>query len=502
MALDTVRELLNFEQGSLVAYQLDKKSHLDSISFQTSQMRDVFLNHPEVVLIHRTHNPWGKAFYVFMVDVPFLKLEGEMAKVIHFAIPSKESAEGLTHLYHTFKAFNPEWKLIKTFLVDPQFQMLPTLFEAFPSADVQLSVFHICKHFQHKIHQVCLEFHTERLILSALRNTMCAPSESNLRKMHTILSDFVKPNLLAQLHVDWLLNDQIWAFHRWRTWAECSQYFKDLEMVTRNLSEVFCVGPSLESCIISITKSYQKSTSRRPSEVEPSPANLPVSFLHNLLVLSSSAAHAPRPLLPRDAPPPAPPSPLGLKLEDTAQHAEAELTVQEAAEGIKRSLDDICTGPAARLCLNELAVVQSSVHLMGTNKDTVILQILEDAQAVSHRGLNPCLCHFSQTFQLPCRHVLAILNAEGKHLEPDRVPAQWRKGRSASQPGQGSTDGLLEVLRSSWDESLDKFLAVSFLTEEISRLLSECSSEEFDRRYSTLRELADNWIGPYEQVKL
>ncbi|XP_042321640.1 zinc finger SWIM domain-containing protein 1 [Sceloporus undulatus] len=506
MALDTVRKLQTLECGSLVSSRLDKHFQLESISFQTILMRDIFLNHPEVVLIHRTHSPWGKALYVFMVDKPFLKLEGEWTKIIHFAIPAKESAEELAHMYRNFKSFNPEWKQIKTFLVDPRFRLLPTLSEAFPLADVQLSVFHICKHLQHKIHQASLEFHTERLILSALRNAMCAPSESNLKKMHTILSDFVKPNLLPPVHKDWLHNDKIWAFHRWRTWQECSQYFKDLEVITHSLSQIFCVEPSLDTFVSSIAKCYQKSSTK----AAPCPAPLlsqNVSPFHNILVLGSPTANSQRTLLPQD------PSPAAQQ-ENTASangdgcsnnatgDREAEVSAKEAEWLLRQSLTDICTEPAARLCLNELAVVQSSVQLLGTNENTVNIQILEDAQVVRHRGLSTCSCHFSQTFQLPCRHILAVLNSEGKDVEPNRIPVQWRKGHGASQTEETGTDGLLEVLRSSWDGLLDKYLAVSFLTAEISRLLNQCSREEFDRRYSTLRELADSWIGPYMQVKL
>uniref|UniRef100_A0A6J0UTS4 Zinc finger SWIM domain-containing protein 1 n=1 Tax=Pogona vitticeps TaxID=103695 RepID=A0A6J0UTS4_9SAUR len=505
MALDTVEELLNLDCGSLVAYQLDKNSQLDSISFQTMLMREVFLNHPEVVLIHRTHNTWGKVLYVFMVDKPFLSLEGEMTKVIHFSIPTKESAKDLARLYRTFKAFNPEWKQIKTFLVDPQFRLLSTLSEAFPSAEVTLSVFHICKHLQHKIHRVSLELHTERLILSAVRNAMCAPSESNLRNMHLIVSKFVKPDLLPELHKDWLLNEKIWALHRWRTWKECSQYFKDLEVITRSLSQGFGVRASLETCMANIIRHYQMSVSKSSLS---SPAALliqNISSFHNSMLLNSPPAKAQKPLLPRDPPPAAPQATLEPR-EEVAKEAirerEAEVSTQEARGLLRQSLADLCTEPAAQLCLNELAVVQSSVHLMGTHEHTVNVQLLEDAQTVRPRAPSSCMCHFSQTFRLPCRHLLAVLNAEGKDLEPRRIPAQWRKGPGTSLPGHTDTDGLLDVPRSSWNQLLDKYLAVSFLTTEISRLLSQCSQEEFDRRYSTLRELADSWIGPYVQVKL
>ncbi|XP_067410021.1 zinc finger SWIM domain-containing protein 1 [Emydura macquarii macquarii] len=615
MALVTVKELLSFDCGSLVAYQLDKNSQLDSISFQTVLMRNIFVHFPDVIFIHRTHNPRGKALYMFMVDRPFLKLQGEMTKVIHFAVPAKESAESLAHMYRTFKAFNPEWKKIKTFLVDPHFRLLQTLSEAFPSAEVQLSVFHVCKHLQQKIHQMSLECVSERLILNALRNTMCAATESNLRMMYTILRDFVKPDLLPQLHAQWLLNDKIWAMHRWRSWMECNQYFKDLEIITRGLSQVFCTGLSLETCITSLAKHYQKCVSKRPPDAvlcsvnplsstmstetvfqslpaqdspptshnpqialqsQPDQNSPPISSsltaAHqkcpgqnsppNPLVLQHTLPATQSPLLlqnqlvapqnfqfqnqPAQYSPPvspslavaqqkwpaqnSPPNPLvvlqnpllfqnqltnpqspldplshEIKLEIITEDPKSdqdEESNQETEDCIRRSLRDICTEPAARLCLNEFAVAQKSVQLIGTNEDTVNIQILEDTHEVNQRGLKSCTCHFSQAFQLPCRHILAVLNSDKKILQPEMLSEQWQKEPSISQAGQNGTDGLLEVLKSSWNESLDKSLAVSFLTAEISRLLTQCSSEEFDRRYNTLRELADSWIGPYVQVKL
>ncbi|CAM4546060.1 unnamed protein product [Lepidochelys kempii] len=616
MALVTVKELLSFDCGSLVAYQLDKNSQLDSISFQTVLMRNIFVHFPDVIFIHRTHNPRGKALYMFMVDRPFLKLQGEMTKVIHFAVPVKESAESLAHMYRTFKAFNPEWKKIKTFLVDPHFRLLQTLSEAFPSAEVQLSVFHVCKHLQQKIHQMSLECISERLILNALRNTMCAATESNLKMMHTILSDFVKPDLLPQLHTHWLLNDKIWAMHRWRNWMECNQYFKDLEIITRGLSQVFCTGLSLEICITSLAKHYQKCVSKRPPDAvlfsvnplsstmstetvfqslpaqdspptshntqialqnQPAQSSPPVSpsltaahqkwpgqnsppnplvllphplaapqsslLLQNQLAapqifpfqnepapyslpvsLNLTAAHQkwpgqnslPNPLVLQNplpasqnqlANPQSPLDPLSheIKLEIITEDPKGDQGVacnQETEDCIRQSLRDICTEPAARLCLNEFAVAQKSVQLIGTNEDIVNIQILEDTHKVNQRSLKSCTCHFNQTFQLPCRHILAVLNSDKKILQPEMLSEQWQKEPNISQAGQNGTDGLLEVLKSSWNESLDKSLAVSFLTAEISRLLTQCSREEFDRRYNTLRELADSWIGPYVQVKL
>jgi len=79
---------------------------------------------------------------------------------------------------------------------------------------------------------------------------------------------------------------------------------------------------------------------------------------------------------------------------------------------------------------------------------------------------------------------------------------QQQKGRDARPAGQDRSDGLLEVLKSSWNESVDKSLVVSFLTAGISRLLAHCSGEECEGRYSTPRELADSRVGPCVEGEL
>ncbi|KAM6248432.1 LOW QUALITY PROTEIN: zinc finger SWIM domain-containing protein 1-like [Porphyrio hochstetteri] len=146
-------------------------------------------------------------------------------------------------------------------------------------------------------------------------------------------------------------------------------------------------------------------------------------------------------------------------------------------------------------------MLQKSVQLTGTEEDALSIQVLEGAHSVDLKGPSSCTCHFNQVFQLPCRHVLAVLNSGRRTLQPGKLSRQWQKVH-AHQAKQDGVDGLLEILKSSWDESLDKSLLVSFLTAEISRLLTRCSGEEFEQRYRALRELPDSWIGPCVEVKL
>ncbi|NXF47383.1 ZSWM1 protein, partial [Oceanites oceanicus] len=437
-------------------------------SFQSAAMGGVFARFPRALLVHRAGGPAGRALYVFLVAGPAPALRG-MARVVHLAVPRDESAGSLSRMYGAFRAFNPAGAETRLLLVGPGLPQLPALAQAFPAAEVQLSVFHLCKRLQQQIQRLALGGHAEHLILAALSDAVCTATESSRRKMHALLSDLVTPDLLPQLHIHWLLDDEIWAVHRERSWGESSNYFRDLEMVTQGLSQVFSAGLSLESCITSLAQHYQKCFSKSP----PGAA-------------TCSSPH-PDHCAARAAPQSLPPS------EEINRRTE---------ERIKQSLSDICTEPAARLCLSEFAVVQKSVQLIGTGEDTLSVQVLEDAHRVDLKGLSSCTCHFNQVFQLPCRHILAVLNSDKKTLQPEMLCRQWQKGCDACQAGQDSADGLLDVLKSSWNESLDKSLVVSFLTAEISRLLTHCSGEEFERRYRTLRELADSWIGPYVEVKL
>ncbi|XP_066482294.1 zinc finger SWIM domain-containing protein 1 [Tiliqua scincoides] len=502
MAADAVRELLGLPRGSLVAYEADAAGRLAWASLQTPRMREAFLRRPEALLVLRT-GARGRALYAFVADPA--PPGAELAALVHLAVPAAESPEGLARALRAFQAFNPEWRRVRAFLLAPRSRLPPALAEAFPAARVRLSAFHVCEQLRRDVRRAGLQGQAEGLLLSALRTASCAPSPRNLRALHAALGAFPAPGPLPAPHRAWLLREEVWAPLRPRAWAECGQYFRGLEALARTLAQAFCAGPFLESRLASVARSYQRGLSR-PAEAVP-PADPPRGSPRG-----PAATRAQRPLLPRDAPAASPQALLEPRPEapEPKQEAgpdpatceqEAAVAAREAAERLERSLRDICTQPAARLCLEEFAAAQSSVQLMGTEEGTVHLQILEDAQTVSRKA-DSCTCHFNQAFQLPCRHVLAVLKAEGKQLDPERIPAQWRKGHSASQPWQDGTNGLLEVLRSSWDESLDKYLAVSFLTEQISRLLSQCSREEFDRRYCTLRELADGWIGPYVQVKL
>ncbi|XP_077023941.1 zinc finger SWIM domain-containing protein 1 [Tamandua tetradactyla] len=454
MASTILNELL-FEDPSapMLLYQVSKTAQLVTLNYQSCYMQGVFAHFPEVLFIHRTYNPRGKVLYTFLVDGPRVQLEGHFARAVYLAIPAREDAEGLAQMFQVFKKFNPAWERVCTILVDPHFLPLPSLAMEFPAAEVLLSAFHICKFLQGKFYQLSLRRPIERLLLTTLRNTMCSATAGNLRKLYTLLSNWIPSTQLSELHLHWLLYDRIWLAHRWRSRAESSRYFQGLEIITHILSQVFGTTPSVEQGLASLLRYIQQNSGDSFS-----------------LGLSPQNNHTPSDAIP--------------------ESPKVERLIEAR---IRHSLNAICTGPAAQLCLGELAVVQKSMHLIGSGSEKVNIQILEDTHRVQPQPPASCSCYFNQAFHLPCRHILAMLSARHQVLQPNMLPAQWKADSATSLEG---------ILDSSWSEALEKHLAVAFLTEEVGQLLQHCGQEEFERRYSTLRELADSWIGPYEQVQL
>lgn len=447
--------LIKDSSPPVLLHHISKTPQLDTFNYQNCFMQDLFAHFPEILFIHRTYNPRGKVLYTFLVDGPRVQLEGPLARAVYFAIPAKEDAEGLAQMFQVFKKFNPAWERVRTILVDPHFLPLPTLAMEFPTAEVLLSAFHICKFLQGKFYQLSLDRPVERVLLTSLQSTMCSATAGNLRKFFTLLSSNIPPPRLSELHSHWLLNDRIWLAHRWRSRAESSRYFQSLEVTTRILSQFFGTNPSEKQGMASLFRYMQQNPGDKAS------FSLGLSPQNNRTTSDASP-----------------------EISKVEQLVEASL---------QSSLNAICTGPAAQLCLGELAVVQKSMHLIGSGSEKINIQILEDTHKVQPQPPTSCSCYFNQAFHLPCRHILAMLSARHQVLQPDMLPAQWTAGCATS---------LDSILGSKWNETLDKYLAVTLLTEEVRQLLQHCSKDEFERRYSTLRELADSWIGPYEQVQL
>uniref|UniRef100_A0A8C0E5T8 SWIM-type domain-containing protein n=1 Tax=Bubo bubo TaxID=30461 RepID=A0A8C0E5T8_BUBBB len=414
--------------------------HVSLSLFQTSKMKSSFLRFPKSLLLHRAPSEGGHVLYAFLVEN-----KEQVGKVVHLSLLKDDTGHSVRKMLTVFKEFNPEWQKVQAVFVDISFFHRAVLQELFPSAWVLLSVSHAVRLLEKNVKEAEISSSLKQSLMLALQKAACSPSPANLDALSQLVKCVVSPELYDDLRANWFSCEPPRCTYVGKGPHSCGTLLDSLDLITHQIAGLFGQQPSLEASAFHFLECAE--------------------FLDAGGPVSGSLA--------------------------LAEHL-----------GPAGQAATVGTEPAAQLCLSEFAVVQKSVQLIGTEEDALSIRVLEDAHRVDMKGLSSCTCHFNQVFQLPCRHILAVLNLDRRTLQPEMLSRQWQKGCDAHQAGQDSADGLLEILKSSWDESLDKSLVVSFLTAEISRLLTHCSGEEFERRYRTLRELADGWIGPYVEVKL
>ncbi|KAJ1123341.1 hypothetical protein NDU88_001812 [Pleurodeles waltl] len=497
-----VKNLSGFEPGSLVVFGLNEKSELDSLYFQSNHMRKTFSQFPSILLFCRTHNDNGKALYTFFVDGPDVQLDADLMKVIHFAVPKNEFDDGLSHMYTAFKKFNPDWCKIKAILVDPLFTGTASLMQAFPSIDVVPSAFHIFKYMQQKINQMDLNTLDKSRLLEFLKCTMYSPTASNLKNTYDELKQFLSPELFLQLNPHWLLTDGIWDVHCWKNASENTRYFQGLEIACQDVYQIFTSNATLESSITSLAKHM------RDCRLNVNSCNLVKSFAQNGLgsadtpSSSEDIAVQKTPAV-KNSSGSVPQIGYGFTKQNVLPKVDSPLVEgQEPEDQVLHSLQNLCTLPAAKLIMKELAVALNKGQIVGSSGEKINVQVVDIGCVAPKNNLLLCTCLFSRNFQLPCRHVMAALKQNNKVLQKEMVNEMWYKEAPVHCDPNSLESDLHDILQSSWHASDDKFLTVKFLTDELTRLMTECADEEFECRYHTLRELADYWIGPYEQVKL
>ncbi|XP_040186169.1 zinc finger SWIM domain-containing protein 1-like [Rana temporaria] len=454
------------DPGSKVAFHFHKGSVLDFLNLQTSTMCKWFKRFPEVIFIIRSQDAQKKTLYTFLADGPYVPTTCQTERILHIAVPKNESHEGLTDMFRVLKDFNNNWQDIRIFLVDHQFKGADAIRKVFPSAEVVLSAYHICRHFQQSIYQ-SLSSQTEHLLIDALKNTMCSATKENLKNMHTMLNQFVKPSMLMQLKADWLLEDRIWALHRWKSSTQCFEYFQTIETLSHAFTEIFRNTRDTNAIPKLLVKYIQENA------------------FHTDLVEKRTCTSQEIAII-------------DCKLEEP-EEANRDL---ERTSLMVQALQDIRNPSALSLCQKELEVAQKSVKVIGTNEVTTNVQLLEHPSEVSYGTPATCSCSFNQVLKLPCRHILAVITASEKVVQSDMIQRPWQAQAGGSDSNLPVSSDILEVIKGGSTDVPEKELTVESLTNQLSELLSECSEDTFQQRYNTLRELADAWIGPYEQVKL
>uniref|UniRef100_A0A8C5R993 Zinc finger SWIM-type containing 1 n=1 Tax=Leptobrachium leishanense TaxID=445787 RepID=A0A8C5R993_9ANUR len=473
-----MKKLFDNNPGCIINFNLTLNSSIERINIQTQAMTKVFQSHPETLLLIRSHNAVGKVLYTFVTDGQDVNSElSAFSRIVHVAFPVDESPEKLAEMFHFLKEFNPCWSQIRFFLVDPFFKGKNALAKAFPSAEIVLSAFHICTYYKQNIYKLSLPQKVEELLVHSLNCTMCSASQENLQKMYVNFQQYIQPDLLLKFKHDWLLCDRIWALHRWRNGQESYAYFELICTLREKINQIFskslCLGEILFTLISFIQN--QRENKQMPRMMLYSPQVLPISAKEQAPISMKTLETNACPLKSVDSP---------------------------GALLLNQSLVDICIPAAADLCMKEFEVVQRSTQVISNKENKVNVLLCEEQEVVDNGSQMTCSCPFYRTVKLPCRHILSFLKANHELLKPELLDTAWQKQSNAGESTLPVSAETLKILKRDTSESAPTKEQADTLTEEITKLLTECSDDVFQHRYQTFRDLADAWIGPYEQVKL
>uniref|UniRef100_A0A8D0G1C1 Zinc finger SWIM-type containing 3 n=1 Tax=Strix occidentalis caurina TaxID=311401 RepID=A0A8D0G1C1_STROC len=154
------------------------------------------------------------------------------------------------------------------------------------------------------------------------------------------------------------------------------------------------------------------------------------------------------------------------------------------------SLLENCTELGSWLCRKEWEMVQSSTQLLSPASGSFTVRLLEDTQWVS-RDCRSCSCCFHRRYRLPCRHVLAVLQARRGRVEEAMVCRRWQKRYQHLPAPVDGLPGRGRGLVGDWPEGRGE--RVRSLSLELANLLLQSEGRELEERSSALATILAAW---------
>ncbi|XP_074013763.1 zinc finger SWIM domain-containing protein 3 [Numenius arquata] len=476
---EVMKTFLRVDRGSLASVSADGEHGLERLSFQTSKMKSSFMQFPESLLLHRALGKEGCVLYAFIAES-----KERVGKVVHLSLLKEDTGHSIRKMLTVFKEFNPEWQKVQAVFVDVSFFHKAILQKLFPSAQVLLSVYHTVRLIEKNVKEAEISSSFKQNLRLTLQKAVFAPSAANRDALSQLAKHVVSPELYDYLRASWFSCEPLWCMHAEKGLQFCSTHMASLDLITHRISRLFGQQPSLEASVLCFMECADCLDSRGleiPNWGFLSTEDGQSGLWENPDVCTSAAAE------------PGPVSGSLTLAKPTGQTATAETGSMLAV------LWKNCMELGCWLCLKEWEVVQTSAQLLSPVLGGLTVWLLEDIQRVS-RDCRSCTCSFHRRYRLPCRHVLAVLQAHRGCVEESMVCRRWQRRYQqlpvpgATPPGYGGglvggqPEGRGERIRS--------------LSLELANLLMQCDGEELEERGSALAAILAAWArSPGEAAK-
>nr|XP_033770684.1 zinc finger SWIM domain-containing protein 3-like isoform X1 [Geotrypetes seraphini] len=475
---EVMKNFLRVDTGSMASISAGCSQDLNRLNFQTSKMRGLFIKFPESLLLHRVQSEYGHVLYAFLVES-----KERVGKVVHFAVLKEDTVENVTKMLNVFCEFNYEWPKVKVVFIDTSFVHSEALKEAFPSAQVLLSVYHMVRLIERKSKEASA---FRESLAVALRAVVFSTSTVNLLALAKMLKPVFEPEFYDYLQANWFSCEMLWYMHVKKGLHSCSTYIDSLELITHKILSIFSRQTSLEASILHFVENADCFNSNSLENLYRGFSSVlkenPRSSLRSSKASTSKSTpfrslSVPRPILP---------------------FTQAALKVNHT-DLMLNALQIICTELGYQMCKNEWEVVKKSTQLINIQKTNIGVQLLEETQQVSSNCQN-CSCSFYSCYRLPCRHILSVLHANKRPVEAAMVNQCWQLKSHQRLKEEAFLDRLRYSTehQSSTDE---RYTKIKNLSTELANLLKQCEGPELVERCSTLQMIVDIWNKPSERTE-
>ncbi|KAF1570246.1 Zinc finger SWIM domain-containing protein 3, partial [Eudyptes moseleyi] len=474
---EVMKTFLRVDRGSLASISADSDHGLDRLSFQTSKMKSLFMQFPQSLLLHRVPSEGSHVLYALLVES-----KERVGKVVHLSLLKYDAGHSVRKMLTVFKEFNPEWRKVQAVFVDVSFFHKAILHELFPSAQVLLSVYHTVRLLEKNVREAEISSSFKQNLTLALRKALFSPSAASLDALSQLVKCVVSPELYDCLQANWFSCELLWRMHVEKGLHSCGTHMDSLDLITHRISSLFGQQPSLEASVLCFLERADCLDSTGLESLNQGFSSTEENSRSSLQEEPDACAGAAA----------AEPGPVSGSLA-LAECPEPAGQAAAAGTGCVLAMPrESCTDLGSWLCLKEWEVVQASTQLLSPAPGSLAVWLLEDVHRVS-RDCRSCSCCFHRRYQLPCRHVLAVLQAHRGRVEEGMVCRRWQRryqqlpAPGASLPGRGGgsaggrPEGRGERVRS--------------LSLELANLLMQCEGEELAERGSALAAILAAWAG-------
>ncbi|XP_054702009.1 zinc finger SWIM domain-containing protein 3 isoform X2 [Grus americana] len=347
---------------------------------------------------------------------------------------------------------------------------------------VLLSVYHTVRLLEKSVKEAEISSSFKENLTLALHKAVFSPSAANLDALSQLVKCVVSPELYDYLQANWFSCELLWCMHREKGLYSCGTHMDSLDLITHRISGLFGQQPSLEASVLCFLECADSLDSRGLESLnwDFSSTEDGGSSLWEKPNTHTGAAAEPGPVS---------------GCPTLAERPEPAKPAAAAGMGcMLAALRESCTDLGYWLCLKEWEVVQTSTQLLSPTPGGLVVRLLEDAHRVS-RDCRSCSCCFHRRYRLPCRHILAVLQAHRGRVEEGMVCRRWQRryqqlpvpGDSLPGHGGGLVGGQGERVQS--------------LSLELANLLMQCEGEELEERSSALSAILAAWArspGPGE----